>query len=41
MADTIYDYRGLVTWPVQLKPGGESRLDLAYTVDLPEDWKLR
>ncbi|MCB9548437.1 MAG: mucoidy inhibitor MuiA family protein [Myxococcales bacterium] len=33
--------RGLVTWPVQLKPGGESRLDLAYTVDLPEDWKLR
>ncbi|MEZ4468654.1 MAG: DUF4139 domain-containing protein [bacterium] len=32
---------GLVTWPLQVPAGAERRLDLAYTVHLPEDWKLQ
>lgn len=36
--DTV---RGLLTWPVKIAQGRETKVNLAYTVHLPEDWKIQ
>lgn len=33
--------RGIVSWTVKVPAGGEARVDYAYTIKLPEDWKVR
>lgn len=34
-------HRGFVTWTVPLAPGREKTVELAYTIHLPEDWKVQ
>ena len=31
---------GWLTWTVEVAPGGESRVELGYSIALPDDWKL-
>jgi uncharacterized protein (TIGR02231 family) len=38
---TIDAEQGHVQWIVDLPPGGQKRIDFAYTVKLPGDWKVR
>jgi len=33
-------HRGFVTWKLRLPAGREKGIDLAYTIHLPEDWKV-
>lgn len=33
--------RGLLTWPVKIAQGAESKVEFAYTVHLPEDWQVQ
>ena len=33
--------RGIVSWTPTIAPGGETRINYAYTVTLPEDWTVR
>lgn len=38
---TVDKERGIVSWTVTVPAGGEQRIDYAYTIALPEDWKMR
>ena len=37
---TVDDNQGFVTWTSALESGGKQELDLAYTIHLPDDWKV-
>jgi uncharacterized protein (TIGR02231 family) len=34
-------HRGFITWTVRLSPAQKKSIDLAYTIHLPEDWKVQ
>lgn len=31
---------GLLTWPVEVKPGGDATVKVGYRIQLPDDWKV-
>jgi len=33
-------HRGFISWTLRLSAGREKSVDLAYTIHLPEDWKV-
>lgn len=38
---TLDAHRGFVTWQVPLREGEAANVDLAYTIALPDDWKVQ
>ncbi|MCA9561076.1 MAG: DUF4139 domain-containing protein, partial [Myxococcales bacterium] len=31
---------GLLTWPVEVRPGGDATVKVGYRIQLPDDWKV-